>query len=599
MRLASLRRVTLWLVAILLLAMAASYAVTDQIDPPEATSEFAKGKRLLREGDWWGAASTFERLAGQYPQSTDLDQFVFHRAKAKYYLGELSDAIAGFSHFLTKFPNSPEQPHARFFLANAFYRKGDIDRALDQYMAAYGTSRDSQLDQLLIRSVTALFQNAGAISIDEQEFDELSSDKKCRLVKPLLPILMSHDQIATAKTFASHCDETLDLTQYRTEVRNRNKALEVAMLLPLSGDLQSYGEDIYNGAVIAAEIMRDQSDSEIRIVPYDTKGNPIDAARIIGEFTHSAIDAVIGPLTSEAAAVASARLGRSDIPLLIPAATQAGLTLLSESSFQLSPNIELEGIRMAEYAVSVLEADSTALITSTSAEHLHSSRAFVRRFEELGGTIVAVEYYRSRDKDFGPYIRDIKAILLGATPDSAFYVNARGDTIDVDGLPAYIDCLYLPGGQKQIRLLLPQIHFYNLTGAYLGSDQWGEESIYRLGDDITKQAVFPSPFLTGGQTEGYLEFAAAYDARYGEQPRRLANLGYDALTLIGRAHNSGAENPLTVSEYLKTVRNYDGASGKVSFGSNRENVEMPLYRIVGGEAIPMVSDRGQVSDTTD
>ncbi|RKX26807.1 MAG: hypothetical protein DRP47_07615 [Candidatus Zixiibacteriota bacterium] len=594
------RRLTaIWLAALLILTIVfSSFAVAGDIDPPEANSQFARGKRLLREGDWWSAASVFEQLAGQYPQSRDLDQFIFYRAKAKYYLGELNDAIAGFSHFLTRFPNSPQKPYVSFFLANAYYRRGDINRALDQYLSAYSESRDSRLNRLLLKSLTALFQNAGTISISEKELDVLPDDKKCCLVKPLLPILLSHDQVATAEALAGKCGEQLDLTQYRSEANTRKDGLEVAMLLPLSGDLQTYGEEIYNGAVIAAEMLRAETNQDVRLVPYDTKGDPIDAARIMRELSRLNVDAVIGPLTSEAAAVTSAQMCHSEIPLLIPAATQAGLTLLSESSFQLSPNIELEGMRMAEYAVSVLGADSAVLITSTGSEHLHSSRAFVRRFEDLGGTIVAIEYYRSRDKDFGSYIRDIKAVLMGAIPDSAFYVDSRGDTIDIDGLPAHVDCLFLPGNQKQIRLMLPQIHFYNLTGTYLGSDQWGDESIYRLGDDITKQAVFPSPFLTGGQSEGFLRFSVAYDARYGKPPRRLANLGYDAMTLISQAFNTEARTSQTLIDCLGKVQRYSGASGMITFGNNRENIEMPLYRIVDGEAVLLGQEQiGKVEPT--
>ncbi|MEA2030357.1 MAG: penicillin-binding protein activator [candidate division Zixibacteria bacterium] len=584
--------VAVWSVALLILIVAASsFAVSNKINPKEANSQFAQGKRLLQKGDWKDAATVFEHLAGQYPQSKDLDKFVFYHAKAKYYLGEFSEAIAGFSHFLTKYPNSPQYAHTCFFLANAYYRKGDINHALDQYLVAYSKSRDSRLDRLLLKSLTALFRNAGVISIDERKFDLLPSGKKCRLAKPLIPILLSHDQVTIAETLIDECGEKLDSIQYQSEMDIRKDMLKIAMLLPLSGNLQTYGEEIYNGSVIAAEMLRMETGQDVQLVPYDTKGYPIDAARIMGELNKSSVTAVVGPLTSESAAVTSARMCHSGVPLLIPAATQAGLTLLSESSFQLSPNIELEGVRMAEYAISVLGADSAVLISSPKSEHLHSSRAFVRRFKELGGTIVAIEHYRFRDKDFGPYIRDIKAVLLGAIPDSAFYVNSRGDTIDVDGLPAHVDCLFLPGDKKQIRLLLPQIHFYNLTGAYLGSDQWGDEVIYKLDDDITKQAVFPSPFLKRDISESFLQFSKAYRSHYDKPPERLASLGYDAMTLIGRAFSKGAKTPQALTENLKAVRGYSGASGIITFGDKRENVEMPLYRILAGEAVSLEKEQ--------
>jgi ABC-type branched-subunit amino acid transport system substrate-binding protein len=268
--------------------------------------------------------------------------------------------------------------------------------------------------------------------------------------------------------------------------------------------------------------------------------------------------------------------------MIAPAATQAGLTLLSESAFQLSPNIELQGVQAAEYAIINRQADSAAILTPTSSDHLRMARAFADRFEQLGGTVVAIEYYRARDKDFGPYVRDIKAALLGLHPDSLFFINERGDTLDAEAVPVGIDCLYLPGVASQLRLLLPQLNFYSLNAFYLGSDGWGDDAIYRLGDNVTRRAVFTSPFLEQERSEAYLDFAADYDRRYGEQPHRLASLGYDAVKLIGLAVQAGAGTRQEVASQLARVRHYSGAAAPVTFGKHRENVELPMYQLIDG-----------------
>jgi len=317
------------------------------------------------------------------------------------------------------------------------------------------------------------------------------------------------------------------------------------------------------------------------------------AARLIADLNRShEADLAIGPLTSEAAAVATASLSCGDLPVIVPAATQAGLTELAESAFQLSPNIGLQGIRMADYAVDSLAARTAGIITSTSPDHLIMARAFAERFEKLGGKITAIEYYRSRDNDFGPYIRDLKAILLGLHPDSTFFVTPDGDTLDPDGVSAYLDCIYMPGNGQQLRLLLPQVRFYKLQGAYLGSDGWADDAVYRLGDDVTQLAVFPSPFLAGGNSNEYLEFAAAYDARYGGQPPRLAALGYDAVRLAVRAVGDSPRDRAALRRNLSQTRGYLGASGRISFGVRRENIEMPLYRVQNGQAVLLSGTAG-------
>jgi ABC-type branched-subunit amino acid transport system substrate-binding protein len=88
-------------------------------------------------------------------------------------------------------------------------------------------------------------------------------------------------------------------------------------------------------------------------------------------------------------------------------------------------------------------------------------------------------------------------------------------------------------------------------------------------------------------------FAAAYDARYGGQPERLAKLGYDAMHLLIEA-SKGATGRADMVAALKTVEDYKGASGTVTFGEHRENVHLPLYRIHNGVPIPLGGEREPV-----
>ncbi len=583
-----------------LLVLSLTTHTAEIIDPSEALSEYTQGRRLLREGDWWSAAQIFERLSGRYPESEDLDLFIFFRAKAYYHFGDNDAAIAGFSAFLSQFPQSPAAAHATYFVADAYYRSARPQRALEHYLEAYRLSADDRLNGLLLESISSMFEQADALQFSPDAFEELGERKRCRLIDRIETHLAAHGQERLARKLTASCREKpVDTLSDGRLGDMRGTGFEVALVLPLSGELRQFGEDLYNGAAVASALIQSEHGKQIQLTPYDTKGDPVDAARLVGELAQSRVKSVIGPLTSEEAAVAAARSHNTDLPILIPAATQAGLTQLSESAFQLSPNIELEGTRSAEYAVTTLQADSAAVITSTSADHLRIADAFVERFKQLGGTVVAVQYYRPRDKDFGAYIRDIKTTLLGEISDSTFYIDSRGDTIDVDALPAHVDCLFLPGEGEQIRLLLPQIRFYNLNGAYIGSDGWGDEVVYKLGDHITKKAVFPSPFLAVSKSPLYTKFATSYDARYGRPPGRLASLGFDALTLVAQARLHGAREKAEIADYLKGINGFEGTSGAISFGAFRENTEIPFFRITNGQAIPIVeSDDDLDSGTT-
>jgi len=585
----------LTLLAVLLWWTAVTPSVAESLDDqPEVVSEYARAKRLMREGDYLEASRLFMQLAGRFPHSRNIDLFLFNRAKADLYFGNHDEALAGFANYIRRFPNSPFAAHAYFFQGNIYYLKGQLSRAVAGYIDSYRRSEDRRLDDLLVSSLVEAVAGARSVSLSEADFAGLDQARRCRLIEPVAEALVARKDLTAAYNLMSMCGQDLQLPD-SLAAGTLGADLELALLLPLSGELQPFGEEIYHGAVIASEQYRRETGKRLTLVPYDTKGYPIDAARVVKELVHTNTDAVIGPLTSKEAAVASAILSCEPLPMITPAATQAGLTLLSESIFQLSPNIELQGVQAAEYAVASRGADSAAIITPTTADQMRMARAFADRFEALGGKVVAIEYYRPRDRDFGPCVRDVKAGLLGLQPDSAFFVNADGDTLDVEAIPVSIDCLYLPGSADQLRLLLPQIRYYAIDAFYLGSDGWGDDAVFRLGDDITRRAVFPSPFLEREQSQEYVRFATEYDARYGEQPRRLASLGFDAVRLITSAVLAGATTRQELVTRLSRVKDYRGAAAPVTFGEYHENVELPMYQLVDG--VPVLLGKAASDET--
>ena len=588
---------TLLIGALLTVLIPGATAIAQTLDDnPEVVSEFAKGKRLLKEGNYLDASRLFTQLAGRFPDSRNVDLFVFNRAKADYYFGSYAEALAGFGDYIRRFPEGDAIAHACFFQGNIHYLRSRFDRAVSSYVDAFRRCTDPRLKDLIIGSMVAMVQSAESVSLGPADFSRLNESTRCDLIEPVAEAMVARNALQPASRLMAMCGRQLDVIPEQA-TGSLGDQVELALLLPFSGELQAFGEEIHRGAIVAAEQIRQETGRQIKLVPYDTKGDPIDAGRIVKELANSNTDAVIGPLTSQEAAVTSAVLNCAYLPMIEPAATQSGLTLLSESAFQLSPNIELQGVRAAEYAWLNRGADSAAIITPTSADQLRMARAFADRFQDLGGTLVAVEYYRPRDNDFGPYVRDLKAALLGVHPDSAFFINEMGDTLDIEAVPVQIDCLYLPGVASQLRLLLPQLNFYSINAFYLGSDGWGDDALYRLGDHVTKQAIFPSPFLERERSQTYVQFAAAFDLRYGEQPHRLSSLGYDAVRLIGMALDAGARSRQDLVSNLAQIKNYTGAAATVTFGEFRENIELPMYRLVDG--VPVYLGATTADVTTD
>ena len=106
----------LTLLAVLLWWTAVTPSVAESLDDqPEVVSEYARAKRLMREGDYLEASRVFRQLSARFPDSRNIDLFLFNRAKADLYFGNHDEALAGFGNFIRRFPNSPFAAHAYFF----------------------------------------------------------------------------------------------------------------------------------------------------------------------------------------------------------------------------------------------------------------------------------------------------------------------------------------------------------------------------------------------------------------------------------------------------------------------------------------------------
>jgi len=565
--------------SVFIVSLLVSLILSSAVRADNTENIFNRAYKLLEEGDYASARALFGDLVNTNPDHRDLPKFLFYRGKAGYYAGTYDYAVYDLKRLIKDYPLSSYVPYAHLFIGNAYYRQSHPVEAIASYIDAYTASKDSKLDDLLLSAIESAVADAPAVNLDNFRNADLTPDRRCTLFMTAARGLMKRGNYQTVRSLLTPC-KTLEAAELVTEAERMMKMnIEIGVVLPLSGDYQKFGEQILDGINLKAEQFTHETGTKLTPVLYDTRGSDIEAARIVKRLSSLGTAASIGPLTSEATAIASAVLACGDMPLMIPAATQGGLTELSETSFQLQPNLDLQGIMMADLAAQKLMADTAAIITPTTPENIRMARAFSRRFKENGGTILGIEYFRSRDTDFGPYVRDLKSLVLGELLDSIIFVNETGDTIEAEEVPVWLDCIYIPASASQLRMLLPQINFYNLNTVYLGGDGWGSSTVYDLGESITKKCYFTSSVVDDNIGASAEKFTVDFDLRYGHQPGRLEALGYDAMALICEALKAGHFTRSQITRYISGIEKYDGVAGKVTFGKYRENIELPVYTI--------------------
>ena len=318
----------------------------------------------------------------------------------------------------------------------------------------------------------------------------------------------------------------------------------------------------------------------VELVAFDTHGSPVEAARVARRAEEEDALAIIGPLTSEEAAAVSAGLRCANVPALAPAASQSDFTSLSDHMFQMTPSPAMIGRFLAEYAYLGMPVATAAALAPNSPTEKEMAEAFVERFTNLGGTVLAFEVFPARATDFGHFARTIKDHFLADYKENATLITTNGDTLDLDEAPVKLGCLFVPATAQQLQLILPQINYHNITTTLIGADGMAAPAVWELELQNVREMLFTSLLTNDPGNEVYRSFAEKYRNAHTEPPDRLAALGYDAARIILDAYDSGARDSRAMANALMRGVAFEGASGWIQFNDDRVNHAVALFRVV-------------------
>ncbi len=532
---------------------------------------------LLNDGRYNRAASIFADLASRFPASPAHDSWLYNLARSKYHLGQFESAKRDFADGISRYGQSHNKSGAYtsyrwFFLGNIAVREADAVNAARDYVRAYALASDERLMKLSIESIQALAENSGD---SLSAFVKLGSETYSQLGASATN---SKDSFIAALTGAASKESSGN--SFTDHNRNNRNLPTVTLALPMSGKLEQYGKRIERGARLANYTSREDSKSVVNLELKDTQGSPSLAVEIARRAEQDKSLALIGPLTSEEAVAVSASLACFDLPALAPAANQNNFARLSQTMFQMSPSPSTIGRRLAEYAFLQMPVSTAATLAQNSASDKEMAAAFAKRFEELGGEIVAVEVFPPSATDFGKFGERIKTRFLGGYADDVELIGENGDTLDFDEAPVEIGCIFVGATVRQLQLILPQINYHNIKTTLIGSDGLATPSIWDLPLQNVKGIIFTSWRTQDAENSAFRAFAQMYRNRYGESPDRLAALGYDALRMVIEGVNNGARSQSDMSKFLESLTEHKGASGDVAFGVDHVNRELSLYTVV-------------------
>jgi branched-chain amino acid transport system substrate-binding protein len=324
----------------------------------------------------------------------------------------------------------------------------------------------------------------------------------------------------------------------------------VGALLPLTGDLASYGESS-NAALEEAVSNFEEDGWNITLSVEDTRSDPAGALDGLTSLHDEGVRLVIGPYSSSEVREVKDFADENGIILISPLSTAGSLAVPDDNVLRFTPGEELEGIAVANLAWTD-GIRSIVPITRDDPGNQGLQLGMKPAFEALGGTVGPLIEYAPDDEDFTDEVQKLLDQLSSAPEGSgptAIYLTAFAEVV----------------GLFEAASVSPELQ----SVPWYGSDSVAQ--IRELIDNETAAEFavttgYPNPIL-GLREEDRASWEPVNERlteSLGHAPDTFALAAYDALNVSVEAlHESGSDaDAASLRQGVEDVAgNYIGLTG--------------------------------------
>jgi len=322
------------------------------------------------------------------------------------------------------------------------------------------------------------------------------------------------------------------------------EVIKVGLLANLTGESSELGVNAMYGAKLAVEEINKDGGINGKLLELVVKDHKNDASLALSsceDMFNEGIHYVIGPLTSGMAEHAVPYINSRDMLMISPTVSRNDLTGMDDNFLRLMPinkvqadfvaqKMREEGIRKA----AVIHESINAAFAKTYSDY------FKREFESLGGSVVYDDSFKNGQPfDVDHYMKALKesdaqsVLFIGNAYDSGMFFQ------------------YMAREQMSQKIYLSQ---WAMTADLL------EQSGY------TSDGGYIVSYLNqDSKATSYLSFKNKYRGLYGKDPTFVANLAYEAVTVLKEGLVlSDTENPESIKEAIIDIQQFQGLQGQLN-----------------------------------
>ena len=325
----------------------------------------------------------------------------------------------------------------------------------------------------------------------------------------------------------------------------------------LTGSEASFGTSTENGIRLAIEDINAKGGikgKRVAAKTYDDQGKPEEAAvaatRLI---TQDKVTVLIGEVASSRSLAMAPIADANQVPQISPTSTNPRVTKDGDKTrpyvFRVCFIDPFQGTVMAKFARENLKLKKVAILRDVGSDYsVGLADYFKKKFEELGGTVVNDQSFKSGDQDFKAQLTTIK----GKAPEM----------------------IYVPGYYTDVALVARQARELGIKVPLGGGDGWDSAKLYEIAQGALDGSYFSNHYTDENPDPLIQTFVKRYREKFGATPDSMAALGYDAahVAFDAMARAPDLSGP-AVAAAIAATKGFPGVGGTITIDADHNAVK--------------------------
>ncbi|AOB31819.1 amino acid ABC transporter substrate-binding protein [Bordetella sp. H567] len=335
---------------------------------------------------------------------------------------------------------------------------------------------------------------------------------------------------------------------------------------PLTGPQAHYGEDMQKGLILAIEeankkgIKLDGKTVKFVLVSRDDQADPRTAVAVAQQLVDEDVKGILGHFNSGTTIPASQLYHDAGLVQIAMGTAPEYTNQGYENTFRMMTSDTQQGAAVGEFMVKDLHANNIAIIDDRTSYGQGLADQVEKAVKAAGGKVVRREYTSDKANDFTSILTNIK----GASPDAIFFGG-----LDAQSGPM----------RRQLATL-------GLTKPFVSGEMTRSDTFLKLAGDAAEGTYASLAGVPLDEMAAGKDFAAAYKARFKEDPGVYAPYAYDgAWNMITAMEQAQSAEPQKYLPMLRKLQRKGATSDSIAYDAKGDlkEVSVTIYQVEHGK----------------